>query len=274
MSTEGVALNWLRPFLTGVLPLSLGEACVFGRLFEDFLVNGLDDLVAVGGGGDVDADLVPHPLAGGGEVEVWPVTAKLLMKVTRRPVGWPLAVPVAGFKERGAEEADLEDFAAYAVDLHPIADADAVFAHEDEPAEEGEDEVLKDYGEAGGGEAEDGWNLAGCAEDDEKNHDQCDELNAEDHDGAESVETASVHAGALKELSRTNGEQYAEEDQKGDRRERLQGEMSDDAVLEFDLREPLGVDGRELLLGSGADLRRCCASARRSEPEPCGRHDP
>jgi hypothetical protein len=79
-----------------------------------------------------------------------------------------LVGPVAGFEERGAEEADLYDLAADAVDLNPVADADAVFSHEDKPAEEGEDEVLKDDGEAGCSEAEDGGDLAGCAEDDQE----------------------------------------------------------------------------------------------------------
>ena len=45
------------------------------------------------------------------------------------------------------------------------------------------------------------------------------------------------------------GDEDAAEDEEGDPRERLQHEVADDAVLELHLREPLGVDAGELLLG-------------------------
>src|SRR6202035_3138017 len=92
--------------------------------------------------------------------------------------GVALVGPVAGFEQDGAEETDLDDLAANPVNLHPVADADAVSTHEDEPAEEGEDEVLKDDGEARGTETEDGGNLVRCAEDDEQHKAERDELDA------------------------------------------------------------------------------------------------
>ena len=102
--------------------------------------------------------------------------------------------PVAGFEQHGAEEADLDDLAADAVDFNPVAGADAVLAHEDKPAEEGEDEVLEDNGEAGCSEAEDGRGLAGCAEEDEKHQGKRQDLDAENDDSAQCVEAAPVHA--------------------------------------------------------------------------------
>jgi len=48
--------------------------------------------------------------------------------------------PVAGFEQNGVEHPELDHFAGHAVDLHPIAEADAVFPHEHEPTEETHDE--------------------------------------------------------------------------------------------------------------------------------------
>ena len=159
----------------GVLPLLLGKAGVLFGLLEDGVVDGFDGLGGVDAGGNVDGDLVPHPLAGGGEVEVLAGDGEVVDEGDAAAGGMALVGPVAGFEQGGAEEADLDDLAADAVDLDPVADADAVFAHEDEPAEEGEDEVLKDDGEAGGAEAEDGGDLVGRAEDDEEHEAKRDE---------------------------------------------------------------------------------------------------
>src|SRR3984957_11280823 len=142
-------------------------------------------LVGLGARGDVDGDFIPHPLAGGGEVEVLAGDGEVVDEGDAAAGGMAFVGPVAGFEEGGAEEADLQDLAADGDDFDPGADAKAVFAHEEEPAEEGEDEVLKDDGEAGGGEAEDGRYLAGGSEDDEQDEQQGEDLNAEDGDGWE-----------------------------------------------------------------------------------------
>ena len=63
------------------------------------------------------------------------------------------------------------------------------------------------------------------------------------------MEAAPVHVGTIEEGSDAGGEQHAAENEGGDPRERLQGEMAHDFVLELHLREPLAVDGGELLLG-------------------------
>ena len=233
-----------------LLPLLLGQARVLFCLLEHGVVDGLDGLAGVDAGGNVDGDLVPHPLAGGGEVEVLAGDGEVVDEGDAAAGGMALVGPVAGFEQRGAEEADLDDLAADAVDLDPVADADAVFAHEDEPAEEGEDEVLEDDGEACGSEAEDGGDLAGCAEDDEEHKAKRDDLDAEGGDGAQSVEAAPVHVWNGRGGLRTPVERSTPQRRmKAIQRERLQCEMADDAVLELHLREPFGVDGGELVLG-------------------------
>ena len=66
---------------------------------------------------------------------------------------------VAGFKQRGAHQADLDYLTADAVDLNPVAHAHAVLAHENKPAEKGENEILQCDRECGGGQTQDGWHL-------------------------------------------------------------------------------------------------------------------
>src|SRR5580704_4788752 len=99
---------------------------------ENGLKEGLDGLVGVCAGRDVDTDLVPHPLAGGGEVEVLAGDGEVVDEGDATAGGMALVGPVAGFEQHRAEEADLDDLAADAVDLDPVADANTVFAHEDE----------------------------------------------------------------------------------------------------------------------------------------------
>src|SRR3984885_4254231 len=160
-----------------------------------------------------------------------------------------LVGPVAGFEQGGAEETDLDDLAADAVDLNPVADANAVFAHEDEPAEEGEDEVLEDDGEARGSEAEDGGDLAGRAEDDKEHQTERNDLESESGDRAESMEATAIHGCGVEEGSHANGDECAAEKDEGYPCEGFEREMADDAVLELNLREPFGVDGGGLGLG-------------------------
>ncbi len=43
---------------------------------------------------------------------------------------------VAGFQQGGIHEADLGDLSGDPVDLNPVSDPNAAFAHQHEPAEE------------------------------------------------------------------------------------------------------------------------------------------
>ena len=98
----------------------------------------------------------------------WPVVEKLkylsangeAVQEGDAAAGWMAPVrQIAGFKQGSAHQADLGNFAAHAVDLNPIADANAILAHEDEPAEKREDEILHGDGESGGGKAKNGGHL-------------------------------------------------------------------------------------------------------------------
>src|SRR5207302_6233661 len=109
---------------SGALPLALGQAGVVLCLLDDGIVDGVDGLVGVRAGRNVDGDLIPHPLAGGGEVEVLAGDGEVVDEGDAAAGGMALVGPVAGFEQRGAEEADLDNLAADAVDFNPVADAD------------------------------------------------------------------------------------------------------------------------------------------------------
>ncbi len=166
------------------------------------------------------------------KLKYWPVMAKLLMKVT--------------------EERDLDHLATDRVDLHPVAHSNAVLAHQHEPAEEGEDEVLHDDGDAGGGEAEDGGHVVGSAEDDEEDGNEAEDLDAELEDGSEGLDAPAVEFGTVEELADEQVKEHDDDKSEDDGGERLQDEMQYDAVLQENLRGPAGVDGSELLLGLDA----------------------
>src|SRR5580698_1346296 len=100
----------------GALPLLLGKLGVAFGLLQNRVVNRLDGLVGVDAGWDVDCDLVPHPLASGGEVKVLAGDGEVIDEGDAAAGRVALVGPVAGFKQSCAKEADLDDFAADAVD--------------------------------------------------------------------------------------------------------------------------------------------------------------
>ena len=59
--------------------------------------------------------------------------------------------PVAGFKQHGAQQTDFDHLTAHAVDLDPVAHADSITAHQNEPAKEGDNEIFHGNGQAGAG---------------------------------------------------------------------------------------------------------------------------
>ena len=62
--------------------------------------------------------------------------------------------PAAGFKHGCPEEPDFCHLTAHAVDLYPIANSNAILAHQHKPSEESDDEVLHDDREACGSETQ------------------------------------------------------------------------------------------------------------------------
>ena len=66
------------------------------------------------------------------------------------------------------EGADFHHFAGDAVDFDPVAQPHAVFAHQNKPADEADNEILQSDGEAGAGEAEEGAELSRRPEKDQQ----------------------------------------------------------------------------------------------------------
>ena len=102
--------------------------------------------------------------------------AKPLVKRDAAPGRMSGLVPAARLEQHRIEHSELDDFAGHAVDLDEIADANAVLAHQHEPADEADDEVLERHGEAGAGESEEGAEVVGRAEDDEQDEQHGDDL--------------------------------------------------------------------------------------------------
>jgi hypothetical protein len=66
------------------------------------------------------------------------------------------------------EHAELDDLPRDAVDLHQIADADAVASHQHEPSDEPDDEILERDRESRAGESQEGADIIGRPEDHEQ----------------------------------------------------------------------------------------------------------
>lgn len=67
------------------------------------------------------------------------------------------------------EQSDFDDFAAHAVDFHPIAVANSVLPHQHEPAEKSDDKILHRNRKPRAGEGQNRRHLAGHAENNHQN---------------------------------------------------------------------------------------------------------
>ena len=107
--------------------------------------------------------------------------AKLFTNETRRPVGCPASRPVAGFEQNGLQQPDFDHLAGHAVDLNPVAHADAVAPHQHEPSKECDDEILHRHRQPGARQAEHRRRLRGHAENNEADHDRAHRLRRKFH---------------------------------------------------------------------------------------------
>src|ERR1700729_1694587 len=87
--------------------------------------------------------------------------------------------PVSGFKQGGADQADVDHLAAYPINFDPVSNANAILPHEHEPSEEGHDEVFENDGEAGSGQSDDGRHLPWRSENDNEDESKSGKLNRE-----------------------------------------------------------------------------------------------
>ena len=77
--------------------------------------------------------------------------------------------PIPCFQEPCAKQAELYDLTADSIDLYPVPDPQPVGAHQNEPAAECQNEILKDYGQSCGHQAQNRWHLTWYAEYDQQN---------------------------------------------------------------------------------------------------------
>src|SRR6185437_11015743 len=184
------------------LPFLLRERGIFGGFSPHHGFNAPGQGVSIHGIRHAHSDLIPQPLALRGEIEVLAADCEAVEERDAAAGGYALVREAAGFKQSGLDQADLRDLAAYAVDLHPVADADAIFPYQEEPAEEGDDVVLKSDGEGGRGQADHGRGLLWRTEEDEHNQYQPDDPETHFQNGAQCLGLAA--------FERRMGEQFAD----------------------------------------------------------------
>src|SRR5581483_6813295 len=161
--------------------------------------------------------------------------------------GMPRIGPCPGFEQDGTQQADLEHFPADPVDLDPIANADAVLAHEDKPAKERHDEILQRDGESGAGQAENCCELSRDTEDDEDDEQDAYSLEREAGDIAQA--TQALLLGSEPQV-KTRDKEVCDENREHhhkNREESFQQPVYDAALLSSDEQGPFVVGGAEFL---------------------------
>src|SRR5271167_916315 len=86
--------------------------------------------------------------------------------------GVPGVAPIAGLEQYRVKHAEFRDFAADAIDLHPVAQPDTIAPHEYQPTKKRHNEVLQGHGQPGADDPDRGGKLTRNAEDNQHN-DQC-----------------------------------------------------------------------------------------------------
>src|SRR5579862_2237640 len=158
------------------LPLRFGEACITFGFLVNRSVDEFDHGVVFFRRGDAEPDLVPHPLAHRREVKILTLDGEAVDETDAAARRMALIRPVARLEHGGSEKTDLRNLACDAIDLHPIANPDAMLTHQYKPAKERNDEVLQDKRESGSGEAEDGGHFAWGAEDNKQDDQHAEEV--------------------------------------------------------------------------------------------------
>ena len=145
-------------------------------------------------------------------------------------------------------KSDFDDLAADAVDLDPVADANAVAPHQHEPAEEGDDEIFHRDRQAGAGQAEHRRRLCGHAEDDEQNHQRAHGLHRELHHRRSVSMRLFSAVMPVNRWSITRRRQVDQEQHQQDPEQRLDHVVQGRALAGLDQRDPVAVDVAEVLL--------------------------
>ena len=80
--------------------------------------------------------------------------------------------PVAGLEQHRLQQPDLDYLTGHTVDFNPVAHADSIPSHQDEPPEERNDEILHGNGQPRARQAENGRSLRRHSNNDEQ-YEQC-----------------------------------------------------------------------------------------------------
>ena len=139
---------------SGLAPFFFSLLHTFLRRFANFLVNCLHHRIGILPAGEGYLQFIPQPLACGREIKIVSFNGVAVGKGDA-PASWMTGVgPVARFEQHRVERADLYHLSGNSVDLYPVSQTNAVFAHQHKPADETDDEVFQCHGKAGAGKSE------------------------------------------------------------------------------------------------------------------------
>ena len=249
--------------MRSTLPLLLGDAGVLLCLFLDDFENAIDGIAGVERRRNADGKLVPHPLTGGGEIEVLAANGEAVHEGDTAAGGVAPIGEVARLKKCCLHEAKLGDLAPHAIDFNPVADANSLFAHQDEPPEKGKHEILQHKGQSRRGDTKNGRSLMRGSKD--KDEDDCGtgKLHAQLKNHAQRLRTPSVDDRVDDQpTDQRVAENHAKKRDKNESR-RLQNQMQESAMLTKHLPSPLGINSDELLLSLDSiivDVRSWCSA--------------
>src|SRR5580658_8795135 len=151
--------------------------------------------------------------------------------------------PAPGLKQHRVKQPDLQHFSPDAVDLDPVAGANAILAHQHEPAKEPNDEIFHGHRQARPGEREDGRKVGGNPENNQQNQQHAEGLQHEQDQSAHRVhlEAFKSHAGK-QTLDQLVGYQHEHADQNNP--EHGQKDLVQKALgASIDKIGPAGIDG-------------------------------
>src|ERR1700758_3206197 len=104
-------------------------------------------------------NLIPHPLSNRGEVEILAAYGIAVQERYSSARRMTVGGPVSRLQKPRAEQPELYDLAADTINLYPVPDPTPVWSHQNDPAAECQDEILKDYGQPRRHQTQDRWHL-------------------------------------------------------------------------------------------------------------------
>src|SRR5579872_3850216 len=158
-SCRGERLHSIR--LGDALPLDFGQLAIGGGFLFHQALNAVDDFIRADAERNQHGQFIPQPLAGSREIEKMIFNGIAIDERNFASGGMSGVIPIAGFHEHCAQQRDLDDLSANPLNLNPVADADSVLAHQNEPTDEADDEIFQCDRETSTGESDDRGKLAG-----------------------------------------------------------------------------------------------------------------